>query len=385
MASSEHSALFSSRSSRDGTYTPRSLSGGDVEVDAERDAVLLKLRTAVGNGNDLVDLSCNGLNDEHIRELSRMIAEQDSAARSRALAAEEARLKLEKAREQNEAPSFDALFLAGADDAEEQAVWAAGCQVVWPDDPIIANELHLADTVDPDEPPPSYRFTPRSQRADATIGGGRAGGAQRANVGRARVLFRKAIARHTLQQKALWSEVVSTSIAKEEAGSGCHHLNLQSNALTSRGAAPMGSLVRSSVTLQTLALGCNDIGDAGATLLGRALPHTHVLTTLGLQACARVTNSSLSPSPSLGPSPSPVAQPKPVPTTSEGADQRARTRHLAALGGRHVRSRQTGFVNLPNPDPGMRDHTKGDASPRDWCRAQRVAHVALALWQFGAR
>ena len=80
------------------------------------------------------------------------------------------------------------------------------------------------------------------------------------------MLFKAALGRHSLQQKALLAEVVKAAVDIEEAGTGCQHLSVQGNDFGSRGAAHIASYMRSSDTLQTLDVGQNGIGDTGATL-----------------------------------------------------------------------------------------------------------------------
>ncbi len=255
--------------------------------------MLLRMRTAVGNGAEIVDLAGNDeiqLGDEEIKVLVRMIAEMEASAKERALAADEARARLDRAREGNVIPDYNAFILdSSKEEAEEQAQWESACRVIWPDDQSFeySSTVAAGETIedhDDTNNPPSYRFTPRSQRMHhSSLEGGVGRGARRGVAGRAKILFRTALARHNIQQKALLFEAASRSLAVEEAGTGCQHLSLQHNALGPRSAAHLGALLRSSNTLQTLALGCSPLGDAGATLIGRALPHTRTLHTLALQ------------------------------------------------------------------------------------------------------
>jgi Ran GTPase-activating protein (RanGAP) involved in mRNA processing and transport len=106
------------------------------------------------------------------------------------------------------------------------------------------------------------------------------------------VLFRRALSRHNLQQRALLAYAMEALVKKEEAGSGVQALALQGNALGSLGAAHLAFLVRKSSTLRCLSLGCNPIGDEGATLLGRALHSSASLETLALQDC-RITSRGI--------------------------------------------------------------------------------------------
>ena len=87
---------------------------------------------------------------------------------------------------------------------QEELAYLKSCDVRWPDDPIVPVVAAAASSsADPDlyEPPPSYRFTPRSQRGhgDQRTGFTKLGH----TAGRAKILFRSALARHTMRQKAL--------------------------------------------------------------------------------------------------------------------------------------------------------------------------------------
>lgn len=293
---SQPSARSSARSGRSsvGSRRSRGRALSDIAHDEPEitESVLLRLRTAVGNGSELVDLGGNEVNqlgDDEVKVLIRMISDMEASAKARVLAADNAKLALMRAREGDVLPDYNAFNLDHSkDDAAEEKLWDAACRVVWDDDPIeYAEGKEMVD--EDDGRPLSYRFTPRSQRASQmsySDGVAVGGGARRATAGRAKILFRTAIARYNRQQQGLLFEAAAATLAVEEAGTGCQHLSLQHNSFGSRGCAHLGALVRSSNTLQTLALGCNPIGDAGAALIGRALPHSRVLVTLALQDCA---------------------------------------------------------------------------------------------------
>ena len=266
------------------------LGGNTGEMwDKERDLLELRLRTAVGTGKKLVRIENNDLGDDEVKLLVIMLNEAEAAARKRLYAARKAQAAAEKARAERLAPEFQA-FVPDAEEDPDEIAYREGCNVIWDDDPYIPPPLVVKGEGEEEpektrEPPPSYRFTPRSQRADINLGRvtSNVGGHAR---GRATVLFRKAWQRHTLQQKELIAEAARKAIEYEEGGAGCHHLLLQQNRLGSLGTSHICSLVRASEVLETIALGQNPIGDTGAALLGRALHQTRVLRTLALQECA---------------------------------------------------------------------------------------------------
>ena len=157
--------------------------------------------------------------------------------------------------------------------------------MVWADDPYVpvpnAREGELASN----ERPPSYRFTPREERSGYGESDDHKSGVGRHAAGRAKVLFRAALQRHSMRQKALLAAAAVAAVEYEEGGQGCKHLLLQKNCIGSRGCAQVCTLVRTSETLETLALACTPLGDAGGALLGRALQHARTLKTLSAQEC----------------------------------------------------------------------------------------------------
>ncbi|KOO26126.1 ttl domain-containing protein, partial [Chrysochromulina tobinii] len=266
---------------------------GQANFDAVPDLVLLRMKGQVDNSNEIVDLEGyedSRLGDNEIKVLVRMIAEGDLVAKRRSEAALKAQSIFERSRE---APTLAELsnhnpfaLEATEQDAREEAEWERASCVVWPDELYALwaedHKRSLSEQMDDNYQLPSYRFTPRSQRAyEAKKRALR----HRKRPSRAKALLRTALRRHTMQQKALLWEAASLSLECEEQGKGCKHLSLQHNSLGPRSAAYLGELIRKSLTLQTLSLGCCPIGDAGAALLGRALPRTHSLLTLGLQEC----------------------------------------------------------------------------------------------------
>lgn len=164
---------------------------------------------------------------------------------------------------------------------EDENAYEEGCGVLWLDDPVIPSGGGQAKS---NEPPPSYRFTPREARVGF---GGQSGHFTKSShsIGRAKILFRHAIQRHSLRQKALIAAAAWAQADYEEMGQGCVRLAVQNNSLGSRGASYLASLVRHTETLEELALGKNPLGDTGAALLGRALKQSWKLKTLALQDC----------------------------------------------------------------------------------------------------
>ena len=296
-----------------------------ANYDAVPDLVLLRMKGQVDNSNEIVDLEGyeeSRLGDNEIKVLVRMIAEGDMLAKRRSEAALKAQSKFERSREAptvEELSNYNAFALEATEqDAREQAEWERASCVVWPDELYALwaedkNRLLSEGPMDDNYGQlPSYRFTPRSQRAFEAK---KRAPHQRKRASRAKSLLRTALRRHTMQQKALLWEAASLSLECEEQGKGCKYLLLQvsaismptechrvfrmtadgvaggppvaaqHNSLGPKSAAYLGELIRKSLTLQTLSLGCCPIGDAGAALLGRALPRTHSLLTLGLQEC----------------------------------------------------------------------------------------------------
>lgn len=266
-------------------------------LDLERiDKLERRLRTAIGEGNEYVDLSSSDLIDDDVKLLVRMLEDAEAASKERLRLAQVAYKLSEKKKAEANAAAFEA-FEPDAEDDLEKLKYEEACRVQWPDDPIWA----VATTVTGEEedshlPPPSYRFTPRDERPEGWEGMRARGTRLASSNGRAKLLFRHAIKRYHMRQKALQAEkgatllemmadAASLQVDYDERGSGCHHLSLQTNALGSRSAAHLGVLMRGSESLETLALGGNNIGDTGAALLGRALQHTRSLRTLALQDC----------------------------------------------------------------------------------------------------
>lgn len=257
------------------------------EADDRLWEVTIRLRSAI-NGSDTVDLSHGALIDDDIKSLTHMIIEVEDSYKSRQRAARKSRAAAERANVERNAPDFIAFELDPEPGAEDDAErFEAACGVMWPGDPrhedpnfvVVQNEDRTTENQ------LSYRFTPRSQRT----GGGHYKQAAHvthvANRGRAKVLFRHAMVRMSLQQKALIMDAAQAQIAFESGSPSTHHLLLQHNSFGARGTAHLAALVRSSVALETLALGRTPIGDAGAALLGRALPQTRTLRILALQGC----------------------------------------------------------------------------------------------------
>lgn len=259
------------------------------DEDAETRMTVLerRIRTAVGDGNELVNLNECGLDDQLAKLLVKTLTAAEAEVRKRLRAAKRAKLEADKARAEQEAAQFEA-FRPDLNEDDWEKEYRAGCDVHWEDDPYIPAPATAVDSstglsIVSSEPPPSYRYTPREQRSNYYQGD--AEHARSIKAGRAKILFKKALQRYTLRQKGLIAAAAWAQMDYEEGSAGCHHLLLAGNDMTSRGAAHVGALVKSSVVLLTLALGCNPIGDTGAALLGRALQVTKVLTTLALQDC----------------------------------------------------------------------------------------------------
>ena len=191
--------------------------------------VLLKLRTAVGNGDEHVNLqgtthSVLGVTEvrsqwpctilhvlsprrkptAQIKVLTRMLLETEADAKGRERAQDVARRALEKARESDQAPTFNAFLLDKTRDAEASA-WEAACDVVWPDDPVLAQDVNAFESAgDGAGRQLSYRFTPRSQREDMLGARKKGTGVGRHSVGRARVPQQlEPVATATLPPRAL--------------------------------------------------------------------------------------------------------------------------------------------------------------------------------------
>jgi hypothetical protein len=255
----------------------------------EEEKIERRLRCAVqgiSSGSESIDLGKCAIGDEEVKLLVRMLRDMEEAVRGRLEAAKIARAAADREIAEKEAAKFRFFEPDHPGGDEEERAYREGCSVVWEDDPIVATAAGSEATVSIDEnlPPPSYRFTPREER----VGFGGEGGRLLKSVhskGRAKIIFRHALQRHTLRQKALIAAAAWAQMDYEEGGTGCHHLCLQGNQLGSLSAAHLGSLMRSSETIETLALGQNALGDAGAALLGRALQSARSLRTLALQDC----------------------------------------------------------------------------------------------------
>ena len=257
----------------------------DWETVKKAELLELRLRTAVTKGDTLVDIARNNLVDDDAKLLISMLNEAETAARTRLRAAKTAQQAADRIRSELEAPAFQPWEPEPEEDPDELAYQEA-CKVVWPDDPYVpmtVNDDAASKNPFAVEAPPSYRFTPREERQ--WIGDRVGGGVARHASGRARLLFKAAMQRYNMRQKALIAAAAVANVEYEEGGRGCHHLLLQQNKLGSRGTAHVCSLIRSSEVLETVALACNPIGDTGAALLGRALQHTRVLKTLSIQDC----------------------------------------------------------------------------------------------------
>jgi hypothetical protein len=243
----------------------------------------LRIRTAVGNGKEpCVDISDNELDDAEVKALVRLLTEREKAARERLRLARKAQQAADKARAEEALPEFKAFEPDILPDLDEIA-YREACNVHWPDDPYLPPvEVNTADEAT--GPPPSYRYTPRSQRTDQGSTGGPTRVGRHAS-GRAKVLFRTAMQRCSMKQKALVAAAAVAAVEYEEGGEGCRQLLLHSNCIGSLGASHVGSLIRASEVLETVVLGRNPLGDAGAALLGRALQNTRVLRILALQDC----------------------------------------------------------------------------------------------------
>ena len=97
--------------------------------------------------------------------LVRLIIESEAAAKQRARAADRAQAALDKAREGVAIPDFNAFLLDTTTGDPDELAWEEGCAVQWPDDQVMATAVGETSSKGEDgEPPPSYRFTPRSQR-----------------------------------------------------------------------------------------------------------------------------------------------------------------------------------------------------------------------------
>lgn len=118
-----------------------------------------------------------------------MLLESESDVRQRERAAKAAKRALEKARADEQVPTFTPFRIEEGKDAGEEA-WEAACEVVWPDDSTLAQAVHAfgsAAAGNGTGQQLSYRFTPRSQRND-TLGARTMGtGVGRRSVGRAKV------------------------------------------------------------------------------------------------------------------------------------------------------------------------------------------------------
>ena len=285
MAASSAARSHASRASR------ASRPGTDERDNDEIERVSLSLRTAVGDSSEVVDLSGCRLTDPDIKLLVRLLEESEEASKQRLKAAQDAYRLAEKAKAELSASSFNAFEPDYKPDTWELNFQEA-MKTQWPDDPLWerqpaadpAQRTGTSFDASADQGPQiSYRFTPRDQRPD---GWERARGTKLAhNAGRAKLLFKHAMRRYNLRQKSLIADAASTAVDYHEAGKGCHQLLLQANQLGSLACAHLGSQLRGSGCLETLALGGNSIGDTGAALLGRALQHARSLKTLALQDC----------------------------------------------------------------------------------------------------
>ena len=246
----------------------------------------IKMRSAIGVGNSMVDLSDALLLDEDVRTLVRLLTDAELAAESRLREASVAMDAADKEKFRMETTDYDPFAPTHLETDRKEHEWREACNVVWPDDPIVFDPqaAEAADAV-ADELP-SYRFTPRSQRKASSEYDHQNKTKTVHSKGRARILFRSAWARHTMRQKALLADAARAKVAYDEGGCGCRHLSLCGNRIGSRGTAHLAALMRSSKMLETLVLGGNAIGDAGAALLGRALQTSKALRTLALQSCA---------------------------------------------------------------------------------------------------
>jgi len=213
---------------------------GQANFDAVPDLVLLRMKGQVDNSNEIVDLEGyedSRLGDNEIKVLVRMIAEGDLVAKRRSEAALKAQSIFERSRE---APTLAELsnhnpfaLEATEQDAREEAEWERASCVVWPDELYALwaedHKRSLSEQMDDNYQLPSYRFTPRSQRAyEAKKRAPR----HRKRPSRAKALLRTALRRHTMQQKALLWEAASLSLECEEQGKGCKHLSLQVSAIS---------------------------------------------------------------------------------------------------------------------------------------------------------
>ena len=292
----------------------------DDETWKREELLDLRLRTAVGQGSTTVSVCNNGLNDDDAKVLVALLKEAEVAARERYQLAKKAQAAADRGLRDEKATSFDPYLPDPEPDLDEIAFQEA-CD---PDDDTPAggggggNGREAAGwkvgwQSEEHEAPPSYRFTPRSQRVWHAAERQGAGVGRHAS-GRARILFRSALQRHTLRQKALVAAAAVAAVEYEEGGRGCSHLLIQQNHLGSLGVAHVGTFIRASETLESIALGRNPIGDTGAALLGRALQASRGLRELALQECGigpkgmRHLSSGLSRNRSLKvrlPSPSP--------------------------------------------------------------------------------
>lgn len=256
--------------------------------EAHQEKLARRIKTSVGVGNELVDLTDCGLDDENVKLLVRQLSEAETEVRRRLKEVHDTGLAAAKARDEHQAKQFQP-FVPDREADDEEKEFREACSVVWPDDPYLppppnakaddGTEYFVAA-----EAPPSYRYTPRGQRSNY-YGDDMEQKERTIKAGRAKILFKKALNRYSLRQKGLIAAAAWAQMDYEEGGAGCHHLLLSRNGITSRGASHVCTLVKTSVILQTVALGCNPIGDTGAALLGRALQVTRVLRTLAIQDC----------------------------------------------------------------------------------------------------
>lgn len=255
------------------------------EIARAAELLELRLRTAVGQGNAVVDVCNAGLQDSDCRVLVQLLMEAEDGAQSRLKVARSAQALADKARAENQHDDFEAFVPEPEPDEAEIAFQAAseeGNLFALEEQQQASDQPTAGD--DEDERPLSYRFTPREERSDNELGSKFARVGRHAS-GRARILFRNAMNRHTLRQKALMAAAATAAVEYEEGGRGCTQLMLKSNDIGSRGVAQICTFVRHSSGLEVLALGRNPIGDTGAALIGRALQHTRVLKSLALQDC----------------------------------------------------------------------------------------------------
>ena len=95
---------------------------GDGSDDWKLEELLeLRLRAAVGEGKQIVQVSGNDLEDDDVKLLVRMLNETESAARGRLQAARKAQAAAERARAETLVPEFMAFQPDALTDREELA------------------------------------------------------------------------------------------------------------------------------------------------------------------------------------------------------------------------------------------------------------------------